>query len=288
MEHQTHGDDESEQGMSKRKKMKVNGEMLPMMAGGYIRRTYYPPEPRKVNFPKPPDGLRGEALKKWMGETSGKVEAAAAAEWKRWPKERVPDTQIRIEFMAWAWEGRLLGEHVKSIDGGEINKLCQLVLPDGTVIEGRTVDLPNDRIQTNAAILREERESGVSYVRLHPDDLAEVRAIGKGVALQGEMLDAATNNATDFIVAYGSQVKLDEQEQAVAEAWKEHKTLSAAARALEIKYGKGKGFSQPNVVKIADRIKKKISGATGRNPKSLFTTQEPERHDRPPDGTLRR
>ncbi len=223
---------------------------------------------------------------------AAKVDAANAASREKWLKERVPDTHIRIEFMAWAWEGRLLGEvgdkHVKSIDGGWLNELCQLCLPDGTVIEGSTVDLPNDRICANAAILREERESGVSYVRLHPEDMAEVRAIGKSVALQGEMLDAATESAMDYIVGLSERVKLTEKELAVATALKEHGTLAEAARALEIKHGKGKGFSQPNVVKIANRIKEKIAGATGRNPKSLFTSQEPDRHKRPPEGTNRK
>ena len=151
--------------MRERRKIKVDGQMTPVMALN-IKPKYYPPAPRKANFPDAPKGLSKAALEKWMRETSGKVDAAIAAENARWQKEREPDTQIRIEFMAWAWEGREIGgEHVKSIDGAWMD-VHGLHLPDGRVIHGRGVDLPNDRICANAAILREERESGVSYERI--------------------------------------------------------------------------------------------------------------------------
>lgn len=155
--------------MSKRKKMKVNGEMLPMMAGGYIRPTFYPPAPRKVNFPDAPKGLSKAALEKWMRETSGKVDAAIAAENARWQRERVPDTQIRIEFMAWAWEGHESGgEHVKNLDGAWLD-MHGLHLPDGRVVHGRAVELPNDRILANKAVLDMELATAQDQIRPPPN-----------------------------------------------------------------------------------------------------------------------
>ncbi len=133
-----------------------------------------------------------------------------------------------------------------------------------------------------------KRDSGESYVRLHPEDMKEVRAIRKGVALQGEMLDAATAEAVGFIVEIGKRIDLTPKEREVAEAMREHRTVSATSRALIIKHGRNKGYSQPNVSKIVDRIRKKIGKETGRIPESIFTTQEPERHKLPPDGTTRR
>ncbi len=131
-----------------------------MRDGTGIKRIFYPPAPREAVFPEPPKGLSKAALRKWMGETSGKVGEAQEAENAKWRKERVPDTQIRIEFMDWAWDGRLLGEvgdkHVASIDGAWLD-VHGLHLPDGRVVHGRAVKLPDGRIVANEAILRAER-----------------------------------------------------------------------------------------------------------------------------------
>ena len=127
-----------------------------MRDGTGIKRIFHPPAPREAVFPEPPKGLGRAALEKWMGETSGKVDEAQKAENAKWRKERVPDTRIRIEFMEWAWEGRLLGEvgdkHVESIEGAWLD-VHGLHLPDGRVVHGRAVKLPDGRIVANKAIL---------------------------------------------------------------------------------------------------------------------------------------
>lgn len=280
--------------MSKRKKMKVNGEMLPIMAGGYIHRTYYPPAPRKVNFPDAPKGLSKAALEKWMRETSGKVDAAIAAENARWQRERVPDTQIRIEFMAWAWEGHESGgEHVKTLDGARLDVHgLHLPPPDGRVIHGRTVDLPNDRICANAAILREERESGVFYGQM-AEVAAKIDATHRHVEALAEVVPemqnyllAAVDDALAFNLEMGKQLQLSPKEQVVLEAVRAAGGQTPkASRELVKKYGKGKGYSQGNVWKIVAAVNERIKAKKGLG---VFDTQKPTRYAKPPDGTLRR
>ena len=134
---------------------------------------------------------------------------------------------------------------------------------------------------------REPRVSGAE-VRLDADTQAKIDALAKNVPLMGEMLDAANEDALSFKLSFGDRVKLTEKELIVAQAIRDNGTISAAARALQIKYPKGKGFSQGNVSKIVKGIRAKVAKETGRNPKSLFAVQEPERHACPPDGTNRK
>jgi len=227
---------------------------------------------------------------------AAKVDAANAASREKWLKERVPDTHIRIEFMAWAWEGRLLGEvgdkHVKSIDGGWLNELCQLCLPDGTVIEGSTVDLPNDRICANAAILREERESGVFYGQM-AEVAAKIDATHRHVEALAEVVPemqnyllAAVDDALAFNLEMGKQLQLSPKEQVVLEAVRAAGGQTPkASRELVKKYGKGKGYSQGNVWKIVAAVNERIKAKKGLG---VFDTQKPTRYAKPPDGTLRR
>lgn len=219
--------------MSERRKMKVKGKMLPVMTLN-IRRIYFPPEPRKVNFPDAPAGLTVPELKKWMGETSGKVEAAIAAERARWMKERVPDTHIRIEFMSWVWVGRLLGEvgekHVESIDGGELDEACRLRLPDGRVIHGGTEDLPNDRICANGAILHEERESGVSQSRPGTEADKIIEAVEKAMPKAVRHgINLARNDANKGANKVGAQRK--DTPQRIRDALKKVDALLDAGKA---------------------------------------------------------
>lgn len=149
--------------MSKRKTIEVKGDAMPIMTSR-IENKFHPERPPKIPFPAKPEGLTGEAAKRWLGDMSGEVERTSAAAWDHWLSIREPDAQIRIEFMSWAWVGRLLGEgKVNSLDEARLNDAFELILKDGRIVHGHTEDLPNDRICANAAILREERESGISY-----------------------------------------------------------------------------------------------------------------------------
>ena len=279
--------------MRERRKMKVTGEMLPVM-GYSIKRMYFPAAPRKVNFPDAPAGLTVPELEKWMGETSGKVEAAIAYERDRWMKERVPDTHIRIEFMSWAWEGRDVGgEHVKSIDDGELDEACRLRLPDGRVMHGRTEDLPNDRICANGAILHEERESSVSYVRLEPEEAAKLDATNKRVEALANVVPemqnyffAAVDDALTFNLEMGKQLQLSPKEQIVLEAVRAAGgDTSKASRELVKKHGKGKGYSQSNIWKIVDDVNRRIKSKKGLG---AFDSPKTIRHTHPPEGTDRK
>ena len=279
--------------MRERRKIKVDGKMLPVMTLD-IKPTYHPPAARTVNFPDHPKGLSKAALEKWMGETSGKVDAAIAAENERWQRERVPDTQIRIEFMAWAWEGREIGgQHVKSIDGAWLD-VHGLHLPDGRVVEHfRAVDLPNDRICSNAAILREERESGVSYVRLEPEEAAKLEATHKRVEALAEVVPemhnyflAAVDDALSFKIEMGKQFPLSDKERIVLEAVQAvGGDTMKASRALITRYGKGKGYSQGNVWKIVEAVNTRIKAKRGQG---AFDSHEPTRYAHAPEGTNRK
>ena len=142
--------------------IEVKGKQYPVF-GLLIERIFSPLKPQQLTMPPAPAGLTGKEWIKWHNETTLELEEAIKAERKRWLASREPVTRIEIEFMAWKWFGGIAGLHIETIDGGRLDELCRMVLPDGTLISGRVEDLPDGRVVRNAAILREERESGIDY-----------------------------------------------------------------------------------------------------------------------------
>ncbi len=152
--------------MRERRKITVRGNPLPVMRWS-ITNNYEPQKEPKIPFPLQPKNLKGKAaLSKWLSDTCRQVEKQQMAAFNHWKETKEKAVSIRIEFMSWAWHCRVIGEHVQDIDGAWLDDGCCLCLPDGREIQGHIDELPDLRICANAAVLREERESGVSYEML--------------------------------------------------------------------------------------------------------------------------
>ena len=269
--------------MRERRKVKVNGEMLPVITLE-IKRAYYPPAALTAIFPTPPKGLSKAELEKWMGETSGKVDEANAAAREKWLKERVPDTHIRIEFMAWAWEGREIGEiggeHIKSIDGGELDEACRLRLPDGRVIHGRTVDLPNDRICANAAILGEERASGIPQGRIDERLDRIERTVDEIILPMRNKMGEMIKGGLKMWMEVGRKAKLDEKELLIF--WAMLRTKEIGSRAATLMTEEGTPIDQSTISRRWPGIMEKLF-AIG----YVFEGKESAQvYEKSPDGSL--
>lgn len=278
MEHRAEGK-EREQGMRERKRIRVKGDNLPVMEME-IQRGFYPPKPQSVRFPPAPKGLSKAELEKWMRETSGKVDAAVAEENAKWKKERERETRIRIEFMSWAWIGRELGgEPIGEIKLGLINDTLQLCLPDGRKIYGRTEDLPPEKVLANKAILDSE---GASVAKLSDEDSKLLHDVKnsvengmRGVSEMGYRLDQAAQNPIEFKNYLVRNLNLTTHEGRIDEELRKHNgDTSKASRALITLYGKGKGYSQPNVYKTKKKLEAKIGTLMGRNPRAIYSNFE--------------
>jgi len=152
--------------MKKRRTMIVNGEHWQVMnrhiaTGPSLH--WVPPfrPPSKI-----PETIQSpEAAEKWMKEACEKVEAANAADRKRFFEKPIPSrVDVTINFPLARWhgaitffEGNRRDISTKDLDAAEIDNLARLHLKDGLVIQGSLDDLTSDELTRHEKILSMER-----------------------------------------------------------------------------------------------------------------------------------
>jgi len=171
--------------MKKRRMMSVNGEQWQVMnssiATGPSLEWFAPFRPPS----KMPESIQSQkAAEKWLKDACDIVEAANAADRKRFYEKQIPLlAKVTITFKLARWHGAILldgnrrGISKEEVYAAEIDNLQRLHLKDGLVIQGSFKDLTSDELTRHEKILSMERPA--------PPSLDEIRKAVKNPSNAG-------------------------------------------------------------------------------------------------------